>query len=81
MWARARAKIKQMLAGGGMKKEEEAREVRELQIGEPTDFQHHVTGGAGPLRSPVVVGKRWSGKEEEEWEDVGVEDTRGFGRE
>ena len=65
-----------MLGSGGKKKEEESRKERELQIGEPTDFQHHVTGGAGPLRSPVVVGKRWSGNEEEEWEDVGVEDTR-----
>ena len=79
MWARALAKIKQMLGGGGSQKEE-SRKERELQIGGPTDFQHHVTGGAGPLRSPVAVGKRWSGDEEEEWEDVGVEDTRGLGR-
>jgi hypothetical protein len=52
-WQRILARIKEILVG---KKEEKGAggvDVggKEMKIGEPTGFQHHVTGGAEPLRT------------------------------
>jgi hypothetical protein len=56
-WDWLLAKVKELLMG---------RKEAELQIGGPTDFQHHETGGAEPLRSRGVNGGQW----ESEWEEV-----------
>ena len=76
IWRQLVAKIKKAL--GGSKKEVATTEEKELDIGRPTDFQHHVTGGAEPLRTPMAAGRKWVA-EEHEWEDV--EDTGRFERE
>lgn len=57
------AKIKVIF---GSKDKEQHEEQRELEIGSPTDFEHHTTGGFGPLRTPVK--QRVS--EEDDWEDL-----------
>jgi hypothetical protein len=53
IWQRVLVKIKEVFGkeDGG----------RELQIGEPTDFKHHGTGGAQPLRT---IGRRREGGSE-----------------
>jgi hypothetical protein len=54
-WQRVVAKLKEVFGAGtgeGDAKEHTGRVRRgEMQIGGPTDFKHHVTGGAQPLRT------------------------------
>jgi hypothetical protein len=55
-WARLLAKIKNALGG---------RKEEEMEIGEPTHFRHHGTGGGRELRKPVRDGRGGRGGEED----------------
>jgi hypothetical protein len=70
LWHRMVAKIKTVFGGKDNMDESTQEEHKELLIGTPTDFQHHITGGFGTLRTPTTPDRPRT-SEDAKWEDMG----------